>query len=215
MGMFTTYQNISNNFIPNNMRYQNNVPTSYTKLAPNQASKPYECYNAQGDLEGYCWYYGDGLNLEFNIDGEITVESNAIIYKSAGLEPNGKTVGAIGQRAYNITDLRSWTCSYFIDNTYVWVEDAEFTYPLGEDKSVYLSAEKYLEDKTLIFCLYNFRMEEIYRETFSGTPSVIIPITPELSKTLVKGIYYCSLTAVSAKTSETIFDARDCKILVK
>jgi hypothetical protein len=58
-------------------------------------------------------------------------------------------------------------------------------------------------------------MEEIYRENIEGKTNVIIPITPELSKTLVRGIYYCSLTAVSDRTSETIFDARDCKLLVR
>lgn len=215
MGMFLNYQDIANNYIPNNLISEFNTPKSYTKLDSNLASKPYECYNAKGELEGYFWMYGNTLNLEFNIDGEITVETDAVLYRSAGLCPKENTVGKIGQRIYNIVDIRSWTCKAFEDNSFVWEEDTEFIYPAGTDRSVYVSAEDYLKDKQLIFRIYNFRMEEIHRKNFDGKSKIIIPIDPELSRQLVRGIYYCSLTAVSDRTCETIFGPQDCKLLVK
>ena len=38
--------------------------------------KPYEEYDVSGNLIGYWWYYGNTINLEFNIEGEVTYEGN-------------------------------------------------------------------------------------------------------------------------------------------
>ena len=214
-GMFLNYQDIARNYTPNNLIKEYEVPKSYTKLDPSVASMPYECYNAKGELEGYCWYYGDILNLEFNIDGEITVGTDSILYKASGQVPNDHTVGSVGQKIYNIVDLRSWECVGFSNNKYEWAEDAEFTYPLCADKSVYISAQNYLKDKNILFKIYNFRYEEIYTQGFTGSSKIIVPITRELSEKLLKGIYYCSLSVHSGETNQVIFAPQDCKLIVK
>lgn len=211
--MFLNYQDIANNYVPNNIINEFDTPRSYTKLNPMEKSKPYELYNAKNELEGYFWNQGDSLNLEFNIDGEITVESDAIILYAFGQTPFS-TKGKIGQRAYNIADLRSWTC-VGVSTSCVWVQDSEFTYPENGLKSIYLSAEDYLKNKNIVVRLYNFRFEQIHEKTFSGEPKIIFTITKELSETLKKGIYYCSLTCVSDETCQTIFGPEDCKLLVK
>ena len=72
--MFLNYENLSDSYIPNNLSSHKCRPESYTKLSPVDASKPYELYNAKGELEGYFWYYGDTINLDFTIDGEVTLE---------------------------------------------------------------------------------------------------------------------------------------------
>lgn len=69
--MFSNYQNLSENYIPNNLSQQLTKPCSYTKLNPCEITKPYELYNAKNELEGYYWYYGNTINLEFEIDGEV------------------------------------------------------------------------------------------------------------------------------------------------
>lgn len=215
MGMFLNYHNIADNYKPNNLinAFPHRMQTS--KLDPTDASKPYEEYNAKGELVGYFWRYGETLNLEFNIDGEITIESNAIILKSIGQTPTSTTIGTIGQRAYNIIDLISWTCVGIIKNEYIWEQDLEFTYPLNGDKSIYLSSEDYLKDKQIELILYNFRMEPIHKQLFNGSPNIIFSIDPELSKTLVKGVYYCSLHVFNDSVYQTIFDSTDCTLLVK
>ena len=71
MDMFTNYQNLSEYYIPNNLSQYQNKPCSYTKLNPCEITKPYELYNAKNELEGYYWYYGNIINLDFSIDGEV------------------------------------------------------------------------------------------------------------------------------------------------
>ena len=215
MGMFLNYQDIANNYTPNNLIKEFNKPQSYTKLDPIDASKPYEEYNVKGELEGYYWNYKDTINLEFNIDGEITIEGTALVYKITGQTPTNTTPGSINQRAYNIIDLRSWTCVAVERGNYTWQEDEVFTYILGGDRSVYVSAEQYLKNKTIIITLYNFRFEAIHEQSFNGNSQIIFKIDDELSKKLVKGIYYCSLEVVGPDVHQTIFAPEDCKLLVK
>lgn len=215
MGMFLNYQNIADNYMPNNLVCSFPVGKSYTKLDPVQASRPYEEYNAKGELIGYFWHHGETLNLEFNIDGEITVETGSIILNSAGQTPP-LDKGYVDQRAYNIVDLRSWTCmSINTKGERVWKIDDEFIYDVSGSDSVYVSAKDYLKDKFIDVTLYNFRMEPIHTETFNGTSKVVFTINKELSEKLVKGIYYCSLTVRNDRINLPIFSSKDCTLLVK
>lgn len=215
MGMFLNYKDIAKNYVPNNLVCSFPVGKSYTKLDPIQASKPYEEYNINGDLIGYFWRYGETLNLEFNIDGEITVESGSIILTSKGEVPS-ETVGSIHQRAYNVTDKKSWTCTFIdTDEKRVWsLDEDEFKYP-EQGESVYVTASDYLEDKQVEVTLYNFRMEPVYSQVFTGQTKIILPITTELSKKLLKGIYYCSLVVFNDTVNLPIFSSNDCTLLVK
>lgn len=212
--MFSNYQNIVPNYTPNNIVCPTTVGKSYTKLDPVKASKPYEEYNIKGELIGYSWRYGETLNLEFNIDGEITVECDAVILHVSGQTPYS-IYGNIGQRAYNIADQRSWTCTSQLDGYCVWVEDAEFTYDETSSRSIFVLADDYLKDKTIEFLIYNFRMEPIYSHKVHGSSKVIVTIGKELSAKLVKGVYYCSLTVFDDVMKQTIFDNHDCTLLVK
>lgn len=216
MGMFLNYHNIADNYRPNNLI--NAFPTRVNtngKLDPVTASKPYEEYDAKGDLEGYFWRYGDTLNLEFNLDGEITIESDALVSATSGVEPTEDTVGYIGQRAYNVTDMQSWTCVSIIDGAYGWKQDEEFTYPINSDRSVYIPAEDYLSSKQIDVTLYNFRLEPICSKVYNGVTRIVFPIDKELSSLLVKGIYYCSVRVFDELSSLVVFEPTDCKLLVK
>lgn len=213
MGMFLNYENIAKNYTPNNLMCAFPVGKSYTKLDPIQASRPYEEYNAKGELIGYFWRYGETLNLEFNIDGEIVVEDDAIVLSARDQIPSS-AVGRLGQRAYNVIDKRSWTCSSIHNEVHVWTEDKEFTYR-EEGQSVYVTAEDYLADKQVEVTLYNFRMEPIHTEIFAGKSKVILAITPELSKKLLRGIYHCSLNVFNDSVNLPIFSSTDCTLLVK
>lgn len=213
--MFLNYQNIADNYVPNNLINAFPSKTLPTKLDPCTAGKPYEEYNVKGELIGYFWRQGETLNLEFGIDGEITIEPDAIVYKTYGQCPTTRTMGKINQRAYNIVELRSWTCSAINGREYIWQEDAEFTYPLNSDRSVYLSAESYLADKQIEVTLYNFRMEPICKKLYDATPTIVFNIDKQLSSKLPKGIYYCSVQVFNSEVCFTIFDSNDCILSVK
>lgn len=215
MGMFLNYQNIADNYMPNNLIKEFPQRLDRSKLNPVDASKPYEEYDAKGELTGYFWRYGETLNLEFNIDGEITIESDALIFKSRGQEPQANTFAKVGQRAYNIADLKSWTCIGVTSKARYWEQDDEFTYPLNADKSIYISAEDYLKGKHVEVTLYNFRMEPICKKLYDATSTIIFPIDRELSMALPKGIYYCSVNVFDDEVNFTIFDPNDCNLLVK
>lgn len=78
MDMFTNYQNLSDTYIPNNLSEHKCKPESYTKLDPCELTKPYELYDAKGELEGYFWYYGETINLDFSITGEIILDDGSL-----------------------------------------------------------------------------------------------------------------------------------------
>lgn len=213
MGMFLNYKDIAKNYVPNNLVCSFPVGKSYTKLDPVQASKPYEEYNAKGELIGYFWRYGETLNLEFNIDGEITVETDAIVLTAKGEVPS-ESVGNINQRAYNVADQKSWTCTAIKNEKRTWTLDEDFNYP-EQGASVYITADDYLKDKQIEVTLYNFRMEPVHNQVFTGQTRIIFSITPELSKKLLKGIYYCSLVVFNDTVNLPIFSSNDCTLLVK
>lgn len=214
--MFTNYQNLSDYYIPNNLSKNICTPSSYTKkLAPIEASKPYELYDAKGELEGYYWYKGDQLTLDFSIDGELTLECNAIVFTVPGESPTMQTEARLGQMAYNIIDYKSWKCISYFKNKYVWEPQEEFIYPLNGDKSVYVDASDYMKDKILTFTIYNFRMEPIFNKNYPGTASFKVAIDEELTNKMPKGIYYCSLEVAGKDSHQTVFAPDDCKLLVK
>lgn len=216
MGMFLNYQSIADNYKPNNLISAFPVGKSCTKLDPVDGSKPYEEFNAKGELIGYSWLYGSTVNLEFNIDGRITVDSDALILIGTGEKPSFCTkADRLYQKAYNVTDLVSWTCTGMADECYFWTEDEEFEYNECSTRTIYVSAASYLQDKHIEIVLYNFRMEPIYRETFNGSSKILFTIDTELSAKLLRGIYYCSATVLDDDLNLPIFGTSDCKFLVK
>ena len=215
MGMFLNYHNIADNYIPNNLINEYSKPISYTKLDPKESSKPFEERDIRGNLIGYFWRQGETLNLEFNIDGEITLENDSIIMKTHGQTPKPTTIAKPGQRAYNIVDLVSWTCIGSDATQYYWEPDMEFTYPLNGDKKVYIPAANYLMGKTVEVTLYNFRMEPICKKLFDAEPTIIFAIDKELSATLPRGIYYCSVDVYDHNVCFNIFGHDDGCLVVK
>ena len=217
MGMFLNYQDISNNYTPNNLICSFPVGKSYTKLDPYASSKPYEEYDVHGNLIGYFWHYGETLNLEFNIDGEITVEDDSIIYYAHNQAPTETTVGKVNQRAYNVVDYKSWTCISIndTDSLYIWKQDADFTYDELSNNSIYVDASSFLQNKEAKLSLYNFRMETVYSKVVPAKSKIIFEIDRELSMKLHKGIYYCSLSIMDDTMLMPIFSSHDCMLSVK
>lgn len=215
MGMFFNYQSISDNYTPNNLVDAFPSCEKKSKLAPADQGHPFEEYNAKGEVIGYFWRQGETLDFEFNIDGEIAIEPDAILMSTVGSCPTEKTMGCPGQRAYNVLDFRSWTCVSSDGTIFTWIEDEQFTHPPVSSRNVYISAEDYMRGKTATITLYNFRMESVYQKTYPASPRITLSITPEVSKLFVKGVYYCSVVVSDELVSQTIFDPQDCTFLVK
>ena len=214
MGMFDNYNNQNTNYIPNNLTYDGKSPQSYPI--------PYTDYNAEEEKIGYYWYYGDTVNLSFDITGEMTVESNSIIYYISGQYPTINTVGELNQKAYNVADLLSWTLTAIeVDEgltEYIWTADDEFENPQEGDKQVYITASDYIRGMTAQIKIHNFRYEVVYTEEQKvNSNEVTLSIGKDLSDKLVKGTYYITLTLIDEavqsyipllKDKECVIDVR-------
>lgn len=178
---------------------------------------PYGDYNALGQLQGYYWHYGDTVNLTFHLDGEISVESDAILYTGYGEEPTEQTVGTIGQRAYNVLDLVSWTCDAIIDGKYIWNRDSEFIYPEDSARKVYMTASDFLHGKQASVTIYNFRYEPFYSKIVEAKDTITISIDKETSKMFTKGTYYLTLQIFddSSLLYIPVIKGKDCAITVR
>ena len=193
MGMFDNYDSLADNYspkyVPNNIRPTQPTPCGIpSKLDPCEPNKPYVDYNAMGQIQGYWWHYGDTVNLEFNISGEATYESDTSeeVNSDASISPL-----QVGQ---------------------------------------YLLPDDFFKDKTIQVQLYNFRQEEmvidkqllmktygyddlIINEDKSAT--VIFVIDKDISKKLVKGVYYITLKVLSDDYQDTLFGTADATLTVK
>lgn len=146
MSMFDNYQNCN----PHSC-YPPPPKPGFTKLDPIRPNKPYEEYNVKGELIGYFWYYGDCVNLEYNIDGEITdVETN-----------------------------------------------------------MYIRADEWLTTKKCKITLYDFRHDVITYQILPGSSRVTFVIDSALSKALLRGVYYCTLSVIEPDDEETILSQTD------
>lgn len=205
--MFDGYQDLDNYYVPSNIRPPKPDCNKLKSCAP---IKPYEDYNDKNELIGYWWYYGNTVVLEFNINGEITIEDDAIIYTNTTQQPSVTTEGRIGQKAYNIVDLKSWTCMNIIYEDgnvlkYNWVLDSEFVYPEDGQRNVYIDAEDFLKDKQAVVKLYNFRREIIDTKTYQASTNIKYVIDKEFSEKLVRGNYFVSLEIFDETLNATIF----------
>lgn len=209
MSMFDNYNDDNTNYIPNNMGYAGKKPLAYPI--------PYVEYNAEGEQSGYYWYYGDTVNLVFDLIGELTVEQDAIVYFITGQHPTTDTVGELNQKAYNINDLISWTCTAIDDTTYIWTQDEEFTYPENAERGIYVPAAKYINGMIAKIKMFNFRFEEVYSFTADAKNEVVLSIGKDLSEKLIRGTYYITLTLID-ETTQTylpLFKDKECVITVK
>lgn len=78
--IFSNYQNISVDYIPDNMTKYIETKQPSQKLVSTLVNKPYEIINIKNELIGYSWNYGDNLTLHFQLIGDFDVSGNNPIY---------------------------------------------------------------------------------------------------------------------------------------
>lgn len=215
------FDNLNINTIPNNLCNNNIANIKSCKL-------PYEEYNDVGEFVGYSWSYEDTVTLEFDIAGELTVEGDAIIYTAKGSSPDISTIGTINQKAYNTTDLISWTCTSVENNSYTWTQDESWETP-AEGINTYVTISEYLEGKYLYINIYNFRHEKEYSSNPIDAKEIIyfnitnnmIKTTPNMTeadyKPLDKGIHYLTLILKdeNGEYIDTLIGQQNCPLIVK
>lgn len=226
--LFTNYQNINPNYEPSNIKP---IPNPCKpKLEPCKPTKPYEEYNAEGKLEGYYWNYGDTINLEFDVSGEVTIIDGEtyisaldfLIGKTAVMtiyDFRGDVIAT--QKLYTSTTLQrnSVIKAGSIINGVTYNEDftIEESSLTIEKQSILKIGSTLAKGTTINNKIYE---EETVTETelilYPGT-KILFEIDKELSDKLIKGVYTCTLILYDENNSyvDTLFSQQDGKLIVK
>lgn len=70
--MFDSFNNIKTTYQVNPYAPQYPPQKIPTQIIQNNPNKPYEVVDARGVLTGYFWYYGNSVDLTWDIVGEVT-----------------------------------------------------------------------------------------------------------------------------------------------
>ena len=70
--MFDNFNNIKTTYQVNPYAPQYPPQKMPTQIVQNNPNKPYEVVDARGVLTGYFWYYGNSVDLIWDIVGEVT-----------------------------------------------------------------------------------------------------------------------------------------------
>lgn len=203
--MFKKYFNIDPNYIPNNMDCKK--PKKEVSYNEDSLIAIIDRFN---HIWGYTWSWKDTVDIPITVNKIVNVPDNSIIVYNHLEVPTDQTVGYIGQKYYNVTDIASWTCkSINVDDSsqstsYTWFKDDYLKY-IESNTNTQITIEPDISGKHLEVEILNFRKEVIYEESFDeGESFNYLNINLELSNKLVPGIYFIRVRLVSDTTSSFI-----------
>lgn len=184
MSILDSYNNIPPRYSPNNM-VNRERRRKQVKLLP-----PY-----QKGHKSFWWRQGDQFVFTYTPSFEIRVEKDAIILYGQDIDES--IVGIKGQRAYDIINLISYTCTAGYDGKLNWTRDNIFTVPKIGEQIITLQNI----DWTIFsvnFSIWNWKKDTIYTTELNGSYPLTIVIDDELVELLKYGSYnfVFTLTAV-------------------
>ena len=207
--MFEQYDNLSSQYIPSNMNKGSCLPKQNPFLDPLVPKKPYEEINAEGELVGYWWNYGDTINLEFELSGQVEIENDSLpTYVTARDFINGKQI------QINIYNFRH---EQILTKLFDGKDYQEFLYEYAPYVTKKTSGIFYTYNDgtyTAVQLPENFEQNTKYYKQKDVT--IVFPIDEDISKSLTKGIYYCSLIIIDENNMYyTIINQNDFTLTVK
>lgn len=203
-GMFDNYNNLNKPMPP----ASNICPPPPFK--PIQPKLPYEEYNADGELVGYFWGYGDTINLEFLLDGYVTIDE-ADTYIEARDFIKNKDIKItiynfrheeVASQEFKGNDYQNPTYSRAI-NVDAKTHGIYYIYSETENGGSYTGVD----------LPQDYQVGTIYYQ--KDPVAIIFEINQELSLSLVRGIYYCSMEIKSDDFTSTVFYQDTCTLRVK
>ena len=226
--MFANYDNINPNYTPTN---REPINLCKPKIDPCRPKRPYEEYNDKGELIGYYWNYGDTVDLEFDIDGKITIEDNnnpQYIEAAEYIKDKKVVINIYDYRGDIIARQEFNNSSYLSVGTTIKsnsvINGVTYTQDTQIDTEITIINKSVLESGSIIAknSMINGEMiledKELSVKEFLNQGTIItFKIDDELSKKLIPGIYKITLTLIGEdeKIIITIFDESDCTLIVK
>ncbi len=206
--IFDNYDNLQQQYIPSNMNNKPCPPKANPFLDPAIPKQPYCEYNAEGNLVGYWWAYGNTVNLEFDLSGEVTVEND------------------------NYIDVRE-----FIKDKQIKINVYNFRHEIidtmlfdGKDYQSFVKVDNITNQSIGLFYIYDedtdtysgVQLPEGYEagtQYYISNPEdveIVYPIDADKSASMFeKGTYYCSLSIIGKGLNETVFFEENCTLMVR
>lgn len=142
---------ITDNYTTDTLPDNNDVKYPETPCAtPFQtiSNKPYINYDGFGKQIGYFWYYGDLIDLNFDITGNIVYEDNSTYQEAAEFLKDKKLVLTL--YTYNYQKLTEQIIDGAVDATFTI--DAELSQKMVP--GIYYCSLKIIQDTTTIYTLF-------------------------------------------------------------
>ena len=183
--MFNGFYSEPINYIPDNM-HEKPVPPKQVSLVSDNLDVIFDKY---GNKKGYSWNYGETVKIHISLKVPVRVEIDSYKSRVHNEEPTIHTLGHIGQKFYNLVDVRSWIlASYVPDNrSYIWIEEPRFTFWENGPELVYVDPD--MTDKYILIEFLNFRGEQIFEDLYKESSEYDWEIGVERSLTIQRGIY--------------------------
>ena len=183
--MFRGFYSESPNYIPDNM-HKKPIPPKTVSLVKDNLDI---ILDKNGKKKGYSWNYGETVSIPISVDIPVKLEADAYYTFNLGEEPSKNLQGRIGQKFYNLTDIKSWVLTSYVpnDNSYAWVEEPRFTFP--ENGARALIATPNMEDKYILAEFINFRGEQMFERVYENVNKADFEIDVEKSLEIPRGIY--------------------------
>lgn len=191
--MFEQYDNLSSQYIPSNMNQHSCVPKINPFLETTGPKKPYEEVNAEGQVIGYWWGYGDTINLEFELSGNVTLDESYILARDF---IKNKQIQIC---LYNFRHEQIQT-KLFDGNDYQYIVYKQAPYVNDKTHGLYYIYEDDSYKQVQLPDQYD-KNTKYYEEE---NPKVIFTIDKTMSLDLVRGVYYCSVSIIDNELNNTI-----------
>ncbi len=183
--MFRGFYTEPPTYIPDNMHERRKLPKTVSLIGDSLDV----ILDKHGHKKGYSWNYGETVSIPISIRQQVRVEMDAYCFSLHGKEPDINTVGRIGQKFYNLKDVRSWIMTSYVPDTrsYIWTEEPKFTFPENGEKLVEVCPD--MRGKYILVELIDFRGEQIFERVFFDADTIHWTLNIEESLALQRGIY--------------------------
>lgn len=186
-------------------------PNNKTPLRPSKPMKPYEEYNAEGELVAFWWNYGNTVNLEFELSGYVTVDEDDTYVDVRDFIKDKKI----------LIQLYNFRHEELVNKWYNGEDYQVINY--SEDKKVHNKTRgvyyvQSIDEQGVV----TYTPVDLPKDFIQGTVyfkqddiRIIFPIDEKLSKKLLRGVYYCSLSVIGDDFMHTLFYQNECTLEVK
>lgn len=206
--IFDSYDNLSNEYIPSNMNKPPKPPKANPYFDPAIPKLPYCDYNAEGDIVGYWWPYGNTVNLEFDLEGCLTVEGSQQFVSIRNFLQNKQLKVDIYNFRHEIIDTMLFDGNQF--QSYIKADNVT-----SESKGIFYIYDEEKKEYIAVSLPSGYQEGQTYYIENPEPPFIIYPIDVDKSALFEKGTYYCSLAIIDKYLHDTILPQDLCTLTVR